>query len=723
MGLNVNSVTRMMRFIIPFAVLSLVLAGLCGSYEYNDKSAAFDNILVNDPSGDHYSPGQYGACPPNVQSMGTIALGPGPVLVASYYDGEGIDPEGRQFTGWSISRDGGATWNDKGHLPPSAQGDHGYPVFARDSSSGVLYLSTNQHRYKDVQNGNNIFRITFDETGEPTISGPANGAPGYPKDHSISSAWVAVDDFPGNGQGNVYVAYLDISTTDIQNGGIFFTRSTDGGRTFGPNRGVRIVRNDVIYYDGRDNPFVAVGPDHTVYVFYQDNRDGLIRLRRSYDRGLTFTGTVDVAKPGTPMRVAVHPVTGALYLVYQWYAYGDPEDKGDIFFTQSLDGGETWSPTIKLNDDNTKHRQSYPTIAITRDGRALGVTWYDSRNSRGDALCRNWEIERWAVTGLVSRETVTWGPNFRVSRKFEPDATGWVLCDVIYGHEQITADNEFFYTLWEDWRDPQPACPANEGHRDANIRFAKFPVIMSRNTTVNAASYQAPVAPASIASVFGTDFVGVSPAATGADNGSVVRLPKELEGTRVTVRDHVGTEFVAPLFYVSPGQVNLQMPGTAALDRAYVFVRNSLGITSLGQVDVAHLAPGLFTADASGQGLPAGYVVRVKEDGTQVQEPLYFYDPSVGQNVPIPIDLGPASDQVFLVLYGTGFRNISSLIRVSVTIGGIPAAVLYAGAQADFLGLDQVNLLLPRALAGRGEVSLALNVDGKAANMVSITMR
>jgi uncharacterized protein (TIGR03437 family) len=85
--------------------------------------------------------------------------------------------------------------------------------------------------------------------------------------------------------------------------------------------------------------------------------------------------------------------------------------------------------------------------------------------------------------------------------------------------------------------------------------------------------------------------------------------------------------------------------------------------------------------------------------------------------------LGAASDQVFLILYGTGIRNRSALSAVVARIGGDNAEVSFAGAQSEFIGLDQVNTLLPRSLAGRGEVDVNLTVDGKAANLVRINIR
>lgn len=56
-------------------------------------------------------------------------------------------------------------------------------------------------------------------------------------------------------------------------------------------------------------------------------------------------------------------------------------------------------------------------------------------------------------------------------------------------------------------------------------------------------------------------------------------------------------------------------------------------------------------------------------------------------------------------------------------IGGIAAPVIFAGEQGEFAGLDQINVALPSALAGRGDVEVALTVDGKAANPVRITIK
>ena len=87
------------------------------------------------------------------------------------------------------------------------------------------------------------------------------------------------------------------------------------------------------------------------------------------------------------------------------------------------------------------------------------------------------------------------------------------------------------------------------------------------------------------------------------------------------------------------------------------------------------------------------------------------------------MNLSNAAEQVFLVLYGTGIRGRSTLANVAMTIGGTFCETLYAGAQGSLVGLDQVNLRLPPELAGRGDMDVALNIDGKAANTVRVNVK
>ena len=235
---------------------------------------------------------------------------------------------------------------------------------------------------------------------------------------------------------------------------------------------------------------------------------------------------------------------------------------------------------------------------------------------------------------------------------------------------------------------------------------------------VSAASFRGqPIAPEAIIAAFGSNLATATLVAT------VTPLPTSLAGTTVKVRDSFGTERLASLFFVSPTQVNYQIPAGTTNGAASIVIASSNGQASQTNVQIASVAPGLFTADASGRGLAAAYFLRIKADGSRSNEPVAQFDASQNRFVARPIDLGTADEQVFLILAGTGFRYRSSLSAASATIGGAAATVAFVGAQGDFVGLDQANILLPRVLIGRGEVDVALTVDGQTANTVRISVK
>ena len=224
---------------------------------------------------------------------------------------------------------------------------------------------------------------------------------------------------------------------------------------------------------------------------------------------------------------------------------------------------------------------------------------------------------------------------------------------------------------------------------------------------VSSASFLGPaLAPESIATAFGQRL------ATTTQTATTTPLPTTLAGATLRITDSAGVERAAPLFYASPAQINYLVPAGLAAGPALVRVVAADNTLSLGTIQIQPVAPGLYTANATGRGAAAGFAVRAQADGSQSAEPLTS-----------PTDLGPESDRVVLVLFGTGLRNRTALSAVTATIGGVPAEVLYAGPQGAFVGLDQVNLSLPRSLAGRGEVTVNLTVDGRRANPVTIATR
>jgi uncharacterized protein (TIGR03437 family) len=236
--------------------------------------------------------------------------------------------------------------------------------------------------------------------------------------------------------------------------------------------------------------------------------------------------------------------------------------------------------------------------------------------------------------------------------------------------------------------------------------------------SVSAASFRRQfLAGESIVAAFG---VGLS-AETAVAN--TLPLPTQLAGTSVKVKDSAGVERLAPLFFVSPNQINYQMPPGTAAGAATVTVSSANGSTVIGTTQIAEVAPGLFTANANGQGAPAGVVLRLQPDGRPLYEPLARFDSAANQFVPASISLsvlGPTLDRVFLIFFGTGLRGASAGAKVELAIGDRKVDVLYAGPQGDFVGVDQVNAELMRGFFTAGEYDVTLTINGRVTNTVRI---
>lgn len=255
------------------------------------------------------------------------------------------------------------------------------------------------------------------------------------------------------------------------------------------------------------------------------------------------------------------------------------------------------------------------------------------------------------------------------------------------------------------------------GLSDAFITKISTPDIIT-TAPVSAASFNgAQFAPECIVALFGNGL------ATDTQAANTLPLPTSLLGSSVKITDRLGVERLAPLFFVSPNQINLLIPSGTANGGARLTItpKDGTAITTVIQIEAA--APALFTAAASGQGLAAAVALRIKQDGTQLFARVAEFDQAQQRFVPIPIDLGAETDQTFLLLFGTGLRGRSNLDAVQIRIGGLAVQPQSVGPQGDLVGLDQINLPLPRSLAGRGEVLIEMTVDGLIANVVTVSIR
>lgn len=230
------------------------------------------------------------------------------------------------------------------------------------------------------------------------------------------------------------------------------------------------------------------------------------------------------------------------------------------------------------------------------------------------------------------------------------------------------------------------------------------PVNQTAVATVSAASFTSVLTPDSIAAAFGANL------ATRVEVATVQPLPTKLADTTLKVNGQL-----APLFFVSPGQINFLIPPGTPSGIATVVVTSGDGTISTGTAQIAPVAPALFTANASGQGALASQLLRVKANGQFIYEPLAQYSQAAAGFVTRPIEFGEESDQLFLILYLTGIRQAASS-NVRVSIGGVEYAVSGIAPVAGFTGLDQVNVALPRSFAGRGRITLIVKASGSSAS-------
>lgn len=434
---------------------------------FADK-VSFDNVLVNTPGSDTNN---------DTQSE-TTCLVAGNNVVVGYNDSGSNNVPGGHFTGWAVSTDGGTTFVDKGVLPNSTAGDAGDPVLARDNVTGAIYMATLSF------NTNDNLQLWKSTDGGLTFGAPVNCTPDARAGDSMDKEWITVDNFPGTGQGNIYNFWRNFGG-GVNNGGMRFCRSTDGGATFGP------IRPWVLIDDasaGGQGAWVCVGPDHAVYCFWLFGSGATlqIRMRKSTNLGVSFAPAVTVTdidsqgtngdlnlgggfRSSTFPQAVVNPVNpNQIYVIFP--DKGTTPDKANIYLTTSSDGGTTWSPRVQVNDDGGTTDQFMPTVAINPEGTRLFVGYYsrqlDVNNSMIDTFCRTATLSGATVTFDASQRVTT--TSFPVVVGVDPAIVGSYMGD----YDQASADSNFFYYTWGDNRDLNH----NSTRRNANVRFAKIPV-------------------------------------------------------------------------------------------------------------------------------------------------------------------------------------------------------------------------------------------------------
>ena len=221
--------------------------------------------------------------------------------------------------------------------------------------------------------------------------------------------------------------------------------------------------------------------------------------------------------------------------------------------------------------------------------------------------------------------------------------------------------------------------------------------VLAKGGTVNAFyRTSGALAPGTVAEVYGTGL------AAGTVSTGAPPLPTQSNGTFVLVGG-----FSAPLFYLSDGQLDVQIPSDLAPTQQYAIVVSSGGALTLpDQIDLVTLQPGVSSfAD--------GHIIAQHVDGTLIDanhpakpgEAIVTYLLAMGPTNPSVPSGAPSPVSPLAVV----------TVQPTVTVDGQTADLLFAGLTPTYAGLYQINFRVP-ASAHTGDLTMVVMQNGVASN-------
>jgi hypothetical protein len=325
--------------------------------------------------------------------------------------------------GWGYTTDGGIHWTFPGVLENNVFRSD--PVTNSDETGTFFYLSLLQtfcdDMWRSANGGQSWIRLP-----------PEGGAGGGDKE------WFTIDKTNGPGHGFQYQA----TDTTTCNGSGLFSRSIDGGVTWqtpinipnSPQFGTLDVdTNGNLFIGGESNTFWCVRSSNAQIGKQTPTFDRVTQVNMGGD---LVGGGINPAGLDGQLFLAVDRSGGSTNNNIYMLASVEPSGRNttDVMFVRSTDGGQTFSPPHKINDDpvNPSKWHWFGTFSVAPNGR-LDSVWYDTRNA-----ANNTDSElfySWSTDGGV-----TWAPNVQVSNSFNP-FEGYPNQNKIGDYITIVSDN------------------------------------------------------------------------------------------------------------------------------------------------------------------------------------------------------------------------------------------------------------------------------------------
>ena len=346
------------------------------------------------------------------------------------------------------SSNGGTTWTQNNMT--SSLGVWGDPCLIYDGLGNLFYA----HLSNPPSPGYWIDRIVVQKSTDNGATWNQGAGIGFNSPKNQDKEWLAVDLQDNPYKNFIYATWTEFddygSSSSLDSSRILFSRSTDNGNTWSmparvSDKGGNCIDGDLTI----EGAVPTVGTNGEIYTAWSGPLG--IMFDKSTNGGLSWGNDIFVSPQpggwdfdvpgisrcnGLPITVCDTSRTfsrGNIYVLWGDQRLGT--DNSDVFISKSTNSGNTWSPALKVNNDNTTRHQFFPWLTIDQTTGHLFVVFYDRRNTTGLA------------TDVYMAKSVDGGEsfeNFKVSQSsFTPTAS------IFFGdYTNIAAFNRNIYPIW-----------------------------------------------------------------------------------------------------------------------------------------------------------------------------------------------------------------------------------------------------------------------------------